>query len=200
MALKFAFRITHIDNIPHILKYGLVRASSPNHADNYVSIGDSQVIDRRKGIVKLGDCVPFYLGPRSPMLYVIQNGYNGVKRRKPTEIVYCVVLLADLIGDNIDCIFTDGHALSYLTKYYDKEYLVDIDNIINYDDVYATQWNANEYDTDIKRRKEAELLVKDDLPISYIRGFVVYDNVAKGKLMSQGVPENKIAVKPNYYF
>lgn len=134
------------------------------------------------------------------MLYVIQNGYNGVKRRKPTEIVYCVVLLADLIGDNIDCIFTDGHALSYLTKYYDKEYLVDIDNIINYDDVYATQWNANEYDTDIKRRKEAELLVKDDLPINYIRGFVVYDNVAKDKLMSQGVPENKIAVKPNYYF
>lgn len=24
--LKYAFRITHIDNIPHIMQYGLVRA------------------------------------------------------------------------------------------------------------------------------------------------------------------------------
>lgn len=202
--LKFAFRITHIDNIPHILKFGLVRAASPNRADNYVSIGDNQVIDRRKDIVvsnvRLGDCVPFYLGPRSPMLYVIQNGYNGVKRRKPTEIVYCVVLLSDIIRDNIDCIFTDGHALSYLTMYYSKTDLCNIDNIINYNDVYAVQWKENETDTDIKRRKEAELLVKDDLPACYIRGFVVYDNYAKEELMVQGVAENMIAVRPNFYF
>lgn len=202
--LKFAFRITHIDNIPHILKFGLVRADSPNHADNYVSIGDSQVIDRRKDMVvcgvKIGDCVPFYLGPRSPMLYVIQNGNNGVKRRQPTEIVYCVVLLADLIRDNIDCIFTDGHALSYLTRYFGKECLASIDKIVNYDDVYAEYWKPNEYDPDIKRRKEAELLLKDDLGADYIRGFVVYDNTAKTKLMNQGVPENKIAVRPKFYY
>ncbi len=134
------------------------------------------------------------------MLYVIQNGNNGVKRRQPTEIVYCVVLLADLIRDNIDCIFTDGHALSYLTRYFGKECLASIDKIVNYDDVYAEYWKPNEYDPDIKRRKEAELLLKDDLGADYIRGFVVYDNTAKTKLMNQGVPENKIAVRPKFYY
>ena len=29
--LKYAFRITHIDNIPHILKNGLAKADSPLH-------------------------------------------------------------------------------------------------------------------------------------------------------------------------
>lgn len=28
----------------------------------------------------LNEYVPFYLAPRSPMLYVIQHGYNGVAR------------------------------------------------------------------------------------------------------------------------
>ena len=85
--LKYAFRITHIDNIPHIIQYGLVRADSPNRNPDYVSIGDTQVIHLRgertvKGY-RLNDFVPFYLGPRSPMLYVIQHGYNGVKRVEP---------------------------------------------------------------------------------------------------------------------
>ena len=95
--LKYAFRITHIDNIPHIIQYGLVRADSPNRNPDYVSIGDTQVIHLRgertvKGY-RLNDFVPFYLGPRSPMLYVIQHGYNGVKRVEPEKIVYCVVRL-----------------------------------------------------------------------------------------------------------
>lgn len=45
--LKYAFRITHIDNIPHIIQYGLVRADSPNRNPDYVSIGDTQVIHLR---------------------------------------------------------------------------------------------------------------------------------------------------------
>jgi len=46
--LKYAFRITHIDNIPHIVRCGLVRADSPLRDENYVSIGDRQVIDLRR--------------------------------------------------------------------------------------------------------------------------------------------------------
>ena len=38
--LKYAFRITHIDNIPHIIRWGLVRADSPLRDEHYVSIGD----------------------------------------------------------------------------------------------------------------------------------------------------------------
>lgn len=201
--LKYAFRISHIDNIPHIIQYGLVRADSPNRNPDYVSIGDTQVIHLRgermvKGY-RLNNFVPFYLGPRSPMLYVIQHGYNGVKRVEPEKIVYCVVLLDDLIKSEIDCIFTDGHALSALTSYFPKEKLPQIDSFVRYDDVYSTQWNIEE-DIDLKRRKEAELLLNCDLAPQYIRGYVVYNNEAKEQLVGMGIAAETIVVARNYYF
>lgn len=201
--LKYAFRITHIDNIPNIVKNGLVRAISPLRDENYVTIGDKQVIDLRgerqvKGYL-LNDYIPFYLGPRSPMLYVIQHGYNGVQRVAPEMIVYCVIRLDDLVNSGIDCIFTDGHALSALTSFYTKEKLSQIDSIVKYDDVYSSQWNSEE-DIDLKRRKEAELLIKSDLPVQYIRGYVVYNDKARQQLMELGIDEKKIVVSSSYYF
>ena len=89
--LNYAFRITHIDNIPHILKNGLVKADSPLHDENYVPIGDPQIIGLRGDLevkgYRIGDYIPFYLGPRSPMLYVIQHGYNGVQRVEPENMI-----------------------------------------------------------------------------------------------------------------
>lgn len=202
--LKYAFRITHIDNIPFILEKGLLRANSSNRSDDFVNIGDPQVIKLRTDMVirniRLGDYIPFYLGPRSPMLYVIQHGYNGVRRQEPQDIVYCVLRLDDVIKGNLECAFTDGHALSALTNYYGKEQLVNIDKIVNYDDVYASQWNNNDSDIDLKRRKEAELLIKEDISPEYIRGYIVYNDKAKEMLKSFGIAENMIVVASNYYF
>lgn len=201
--LKYAFRITHIDNIPHIIKYGIVKKNSPFRDEHFVSIGDPRIIQLREktdiGNYRVSDYIPFYLGPRSPMLYVIQHGYNDVPLVEPEKIVYCVIKLNDLIINNIDCIFTDGHALSVLTSFYEKNDLVRINEIVNYEDVYSTQWNS-EVDIDLKRRKEAELLVKSDLPSLLICGYVVYNEKAKTTLIRQGVNENKIVVSPGYYF
>lgn len=202
--LKYAFRITHIDNIPYILEKGLLRANSSDRSDDFVNIGDPQVIKLRSDMIirniRLGDYIPFYLGPRSPMLYVIQHGYNGVRRQEPQDIVYCVLRLDDVIKGDLECVFTDGHALSALTNYYGKEQLGNIDKIVNYDDVYASQWNNNDSDIDLKRRKEAELLIKEDIAPGYIRGYIVYNDKAKEMLKSFGIAENMIVVAPNYYF
>lgn len=201
--INYAFRITHINNISHIAKCGIVKATSLLHDKKFQPIGDSQVINLRKGKVingyHIGDYIPFYFGPRSPMLYVIQHGYNGVQRVEPEKIVYCVIKLDDLIADGIECLFTDGHALSFLTSFYTKDYLVNINSIVNYKDVYSSQWNL-EGDRDLKRRKEAELLIKDDLPAKYIKGYVVYNEKAKQSLIEKGIIGNLIAVMPNYYF
>lgn len=201
--LRFAFRITHIDNIPHIVEYGITASHSPNRNEKYVNIGDSQIIGKRHDCltngINLSEYIPFYFGPRSPMLYVIQHGYNNVQPQEPANIIYCVIRLSDLIADEIDCIFCDGHALDGYSEFYDKSYLKDIDNIINYDDVYARYWITDE-DSDLKRRKEAELLIKTDLPPKYIRGFVVFNHEAKTKLLDLGIRDDKIVVNPQFYF
>lgn len=201
--LTYAFRITHIENIPQIDKNGLVRGNSSMADPNYVSIGDNQVIglrnERNPGGYNLSEYIPFYLGPRSPMLYVIQNGYNGVKRIPPEQIVYCVIRITDIINSSNDCIFTDGHALSRLTNYYHKEQLPDISEIINYDDIYASNWISSS-DLDLKRRKEAELLIKSYLEPQYIRGYIVYNESARQRLESFGIETKRIIIKPDYYF
>lgn len=201
--IEYAFRITHIDNMPYILKHGFVLPSSPLRSDSYINIGDSLVIEARKNKLvnnsSIYECIPFYFGPRTPMLYVIQNGHNGVTRVEPENIIYCVVRLNDIIISNIDCIFSDGHILNFLSSLYDKNQLSNINNIINATDVYAKYWKSDD-DPDLKRRKEAELLAKSDIPSDMIAGFVVYNDNAKNILIDMGVPSNKIFINPNYYF
>lgn len=203
--LKYAFRILHISNIPHLLKYGFVHKNSEYADPNYVPIGDSSVIVSRDDRAiykdyKIGDCIPFYFGPRSPMLYVIQHGYNNVVRYNAEDLVYAVIRLDDIVEHNIKCVFTDGHALDLLTTTYTSDKLSMIDDIISYSDVYATNWANNENDRDLKRRKEAELLLIDELPPQYIRGFVVYNEKVKQQILEYGIDAAKIAVRPNYYF
>lgn len=204
--LQYAFRLVHIDNIPHILEHGLVRADSPNANSKYVPIGDQLVIEKRKNRLletsswkKIGDFIPFYFGPRSPMLYVIQHGYNGVKRIDAEKIVYCVIRLEDIIRDGIECYFTDGHVLNGLTQVFHRSLLDRVDEFVKYNEVFAYRWDDDE-NLDLKRRKEAELLLENDLPVQYIKGFVVYNLETKQSLLSMGVDEEKVVVRPNYYF
>ena len=202
--ITYAFRLVHIQNIPHVLQYGFVHKDSVYADPNYVPIGDAAIIRVRSsrqlnGRYSVGDYIPFYFGPRSPMLFVIQHGYNGVKQYNPEELVYCVIKLEDIVSSTIDCVFTDGHALYFITKLYDKSRLKDVNQIISYEDVYTANW-VNEDDRDLKRRKEAELLLKDELPSQFIKGFVVYNNKACEKLQSYGVQPSQIAIRPSYYF
>lgn len=202
--LTYAFRMVHISNIPHILEHGFVHKNSPYASKNYIPIGDTSVIEKRiqrniLGSKSLNDYIPFYFGPRTPMLYVVQKGYNGVQQHPPEDIVYCVIRIQDIINHKISCCFSDGHALTYITRFYDQDKLQDIDNYIKLGDVYAEQWQIEE-DRDLKRRKEAELLLEDEIPFSYIKGFVVYNEAAKERLQTLGIDHNKIIIRPNYYF
>lgn len=59
------------------MKYGLVHNDSPFASDSFVPIGDMSVMDARstKQLPDgsfLSEYIPFYFGPRSPMLYNIQ--------------------------------------------------------------------------------------------------------------------------------
>ena len=200
--IQYGFRITHIDNIPYIENTGFVLANSLLASASYKPIGDKNVIDKRKTTIDgidLTQYIPFYFGPRSIMLYVIQHGYNGVEKQLPENVVYCVVKIEDIIKNKVQCIFSDGHALSAFTKFYGSNQLSNLNEIISFDDVYAKYWNSEE-DLDLKRRKEAELLVKEKLPREFICGFIVYSESAKLKLLGFGIDSRRVVVKPEFYF
>ena len=200
----YLFRMTHIENIPHILKYGITHPESEFANKEYIGIGDQTIIETRKDKVliddkKIGDFIPFYFAYRTPMLYVIQNGFNGLDKILPSNIVYCVTSIEKIIESKNDYLFTDGHPLNRLTTIHTKDEIEDLYEIIDKKAIKSIQW-SDENDLDLKRRKEAEFLLLGDLGIDSIVGFVVYDEMAKNKMIDFGVQENKIAIKKDYYY
>ncbi len=197
--------MTHIDNIAHISEHGITHIHSAHSNPIYRPIGDSSLIIGRNeyqipGGGKLGKYIPFYFGFRMPMLYVIQNGFNGLERTPPQDIVYCVSSVGQVVKHGLRFLFTDGHALSGLSNFYNSNSVGKITSLIDQEAIATKYWAADSSDTDLKRRKEAEFLVADDLPVTAIVWYVVYNEEVKSKLLLLDILESKIIVRDNFYF
>lgn len=196
--------MTHIENVSYICKHGITHVSSPNANRNYIPIGDGSLINSRdkkplKNGKMLGDYIPFYFGVRMPMLYVIQKGFNSVTPVDAENIVYCVTSVQDVQDSGVEFLFTDGHAVDGLSRIFDESQLSVIESIVDFKAINSLFWKS-ETDLDLKRRKEAEFLIGYDFPPEFIRGWVVYNETAKNKLLSIGISDSKILIKPNFYF
>lgn len=207
LAQTYLFRMVNIQNIPHILTHGITHSMSANSNPAFVPIGDSSLISTRSRYMlsngkQLGDYIPFYFGGRTPMLYVIQKGFNMVTPTKPESIVYCVTSIQAIVNSNLDYVFTDGHAVDSFSSLYYPADIDKLDNIIDWNSVKAKYWR-DDHDLDRKRKKEAEFLVLGDIPISTILGYVVYNEKAKNELLAFGIDEANVIIKVdpiNYYF
>lgn len=201
----YLYRMVHIDNIEHILQYGITHISSVNSNSAYKPIGDGSLIGKRalkelSNSKNLGDYIPFYFGVRMPMLFVVQNGFNGVTATNAEDVVYCVTSVAEIIASNLDFIFTNGHAVNSLTEIYGKSDVDEIESYVDKKAVNCKYW-VDENDLDLKRRKEAEFLVEGDIPCERVLGFIVANKTAMEKVNSmQTKPYKKIKILPNCYF
>jgi hypothetical protein len=205
--------MTHIENIPHILEYGITHKSSSNANPDYVVIGDTSLIDTRAaksvhisngnrsqscGSIILGDFIPFYFGIRMPMLYVMQHGGNCVERATPPEnIVYLVCKLENILQSGLTCYFSDGHATDRLSMFYDNSKIEELPTIIDKQAIIAKFWNEN---LDIKRKKQAEFLVAEDVPPECLHAFICYSENARQHLMETGIESSKIKIYPQAYY
>lgn len=210
------YRMTHIDNVAHILQYGITHRNSPDANPNFISIGDESLIDNRstKSVridngdflnfgaptITLGDFIPFYFGIKMPMLYVIQHGGNFVKQATQAEnIVYLVCSVRSIIQSGMDYYFSDGHAIDSLTTFYDSSKIDSLTTIVNWEAVKASYWGGQD-NLNVKRKKQAEFLVSGNLPPKFIIGFACYSDAARQKLIGLGIQEGKIKVVPGAYY
>ncbi|WP_298144044.1 DUF4433 domain-containing protein [Flavobacterium sp.] len=196
--------MTHIDNVPHILMYGITHRNSPNANPNFTPIGDSSLISTRDKFVLdngklLGEYVPFYFGTRMPMLYVIQKGYNGVTVTEAKDIVYCVTSVQRVIDTKLEFVYTSGHAFDLFSSQFEPQDVFDIENQVDFQAVKVKDWK-DPSDLDLKRRMQAEFLLLGDLPFEDVLGFIVRNEEAKNQLLNFGVAENQIKIITNAYF
>jgi hypothetical protein len=204
LSKTYLFRMTHIENIPHILQYGITHPSSCNANPKFVPIGDRTLITTRNDFLlnngrRLGDYIPFYFGVRTPMLYVIQKGYNMVTPTPAENIVYCISSVQKIIEHQLDFVFTDGHAVDSFTTQYTPKDIINIDNIIDQKAVMAKYWR-DETDLDLKRRKEAEFLVLGDITTEGVLGFLVYNQNALNRMVGFGADSTNVHIKSSFYF
>ena len=200
----YLYRMMHIENVPHILRNGITHSSSIKANKNYLPIGDTELIARRKNFIlsngkQLGKYIPFYFAARTPMLYVVQNGFNMVNPLPAEKIVYCVTSVQKILEHHLDFVFTDGHAVDGFSSQYNAEDINNIDTVIDWKAIKAKYW-IDENDLDLKRRKEAEFLVLGDIPSSPILGFLTYNEDAKNKLLSFDADSSNVHIKSDFYF
>lgn len=183
------YRILHIDNLKFVLSRGIYSANRPDKNPNYKFIGDTGLTAQRQAYPiplignygSLGDYVPFYLGPRSPMLYTIVHGYRGTHKVPEDQIVYIGCRMSDLIAGNAEVLLTDGHAKQSTTTFFlSTEDLSQID----WEAASAKIWRNTEADWDLQRRKQAEGLVKDHVPPECI-SFVATQSVGSEQKCQQ---------------
>lgn len=181
------YRITHIKNLPHILQYGLVIANSPQADPNFIRIGDTSLIDYRKNLPapevvggQLSDYIPFYLGPRSPMLYQIATGWESVEQVPQQDIIYLISSYETIKTKELSFFFSDGHVRSETsTKYTTEDGFAQLD----WDTIYATHWKSDDTDLRRKEKKQAEFLVKHQVPIDCIEYIGVYTTFAQTEVV-----------------
>ncbi len=201
LSKTYLYRMTHIDNIPHIVANGITHYLSVNKNTNYKNIGDNSLIDRRSEIVlddntKLSDYIPFYFSYRTPMLFVIWKGFNNVKNINQEEIVYIVSSVQKMIDLEVNYTFTDGHAVADLSSFYTKEFVYQLNKLLDWQAIKARDWKS---EPDLKRKKESEFLVLGDINYNAVLGYIVYNEEALIK-MQQFKTNKKIIVKKEYYF
>ena len=148
----------------------------------------------------LGDYIPFYFGVRMPMLYVIQHGGNFVPTAVPPEdIIYIVCRVCDVIVEEQEYYYTDGHATEWLTSVYDATHLDELPIRIDWEAVKARYWGGSD-NLLVKARKQAEFLVRNDIKPEYIWAWVCYNSSSRERLINMGIDSNKIKVYPAAYF
>ncbi len=172
------YRITHVDNVANILSNGLWAMSEGRDTAGYVFIGDNSLTNRRAQQEvpvapggTLADYIPFYFGPRSPMLYRIQHARRSdtIIKRPAEEIAYLCFRARVLSQFGLQFCFTDGHATMATTEFFPSDRVVK--QQVDDGAIHASNWGlaaVRERDSDLIRRKQAELLILRHVPAAAI--------------------------------
>ncbi len=113
------------------------------------------------------DYVPFYYAPRSPMMYVINQGKVDEYQEGLDPLVYLVTTPEALSVTGCEMVVSDGNCANAITEF--SADLDTLDEMVDWELMEATWWNNTDEDGDRMRRRAAEFLVHQHLPWSAIQ-------------------------------
>jgi hypothetical protein len=202
------FRITHRENVPWILRNGLHCPSADVRDQNFISIGNPELIERRRNRPvdvppggTLEDYIAFYFTPYSPMLYNIRTGYGGIRQRRNEEIAVLVSSLSALKSSDVSYVFTDRHAYLQTANFFDDD--DDLPNAVDFALLQSKDFARDAEYPEKFDRYQAEALAHRFVPVEAILRVGCYTSSVKDELEAAcsdlGV-DMKIVHRTEWYF
>jgi hypothetical protein len=201
------FRITHIANVPWILRNGLHCKASGVQDPKFVRIGNLELIAKRTARTipippggSLSDYIPFYFTPFSMMMYNIKTGYGGIQQFPNSEIVIMASSLRGLADKGITAVFSDRHAYLHTAQFFQS--LDDLDKI-DWELLRRRDFKRDVDDPEKTDRYQAEALVHRHLPVEHLAGIVCHGENERRTLEAQREEVDvglKIVARPGWYF
>lgn len=183
--VKHLFHMTHIDNLPSILKHGLL---AHNNSHKKVDISDCDVNNRRSRKEpiynkSIHSYVPFYFNPKNNMLS---------RRRNIQDDIVILVFKKELLLKQ-GTIFTDSNASTDRAEFYNN--LKDLKKL-NFKCIYTKGYYSGYEDGANKRM--AEVLVQDYVSSNHIEAIIC--NNFRTKNRATLTSSNQTIINKNFYF
>lgn len=198
----YAWHFTHKDNLGSIARDSALYCAESNQT--YTDIGNPGIkLARQHRIVAadnypsdraVSDHVPFYIAAKSPMLYTL--------RSRADDLVLLGVTIRSLINAGLDFVISDGNARSNITGF-----VTDLQGLGDFVDFRVLQqkyWSNTPQDPDRKRRRQAEVLVFESVPLSLVSVVIAKvestRSVADEALSGSLAPDARIVTVPSFFY
>ena len=142
----------------------------------------------------VGEFVPFYFCPRSPMLYTVNIGNTGRPVGCQRSIVHLVSTVEVAISQGKDWAVSDGNAGAFHTSFYAK---LDAIAGLDWESIRATNWQGRTH------QKMAEFLVADSFPWTGIKQIGCHNAKVAGQvnaLLQNQAHLPVVNVQPSWYY
>lgn len=203
----YLFHLTAIDNLKGIIESGGLKSKNRLRDGEYRSVAYSGIQERRArrhvpcaAGGSLHDYVPFYFGPRPPMLYAIHEGRVEGYDEGQEPILHLVTRLSQIEQADLTYAFTDLHAVMEYARFFDRRSQL---HQVDHELMKKRYWADTDEQPDRKARRQAEFLAYDFVPFSVILGIVVINESMRSRTEAHledvhDPPE--VLVKRNWYY
>lgn len=201
---------THIRNLPGILAAECLQADSlvDRASALKVEAADLDIKAVRKRVQVpfapygcVADYVPFYFAPRSPMLYKLAQNSVANYADGQDPLVYLVSSAETVALSGASFLFSDGNCASAVTQYANDLRL--LESLVDWEVMRAYMWANTADDPDRKRRRMAEFLVHQRLPVWCLNEVAVRRDTMKqyvNDLLAAHRVDLPVQVRPGWYF
>ncbi len=196
------YHITDVANLPGILAEGGLRSDALMATQNPTVIGYGHIKERRLTQIRVACCggrfvgefVPFYFCPRSPMLYTTNRGATGRPVGCQRTILHLVSRVSVGIGLGRAWAVSDGNAGAFHTWFGST---LDTIKTLDWEAIRATDWRGKTH------QKSAEFLVADCFPWTGIHAIGCHNGEVARQvqdLVNSQHHRPAVSVEPAWYY